>query len=752
MAVTQLVADLAVQEAGVAVEVMLEFQERMDMVVAVAEVLEVQAFISQAVPAGLGLLLFDIFHKCIPIWKQLLLLKTILLSLIWLRKAMNKTEVKERIEKLKELINKYRHHRLVLDKPLISEAAEDSLKKELFDLEQEFPDLITPDSPTQRVGGQPLEKFKKIKHSKPMLSLNDVFSKEDLEDWAARQGRLLKGATKDGFYAELKIDGLAIELIFKNGVFETGSTRGDGLIGEDITSNLKTIETIPLKLSGRGWPKELVVRGEVFLGRKEFERFNKELKKKEQKIYANPRNLAAGSVRQLDPKITASRKLNSFAYSLVTDLGQKTHEEEHLILKDFGFQVNPHNKFIKNLDEVRKFRDYWEKNREELDYEIDGVVATINDNSVFQKLGGVGKSPRGAVAYKFSSRESTTKVKGIVVSVGRTGALTPIAILEPVEIGGVRISRATLHNEDEIRRLGIKIGDTVVVGRAGDVIPDVIKVLKELRTGKEKEFRMPKRCPVCGGPAKRIEGEAAHRCVNKNCPAVKREAIYHYTGRNTMDMPGIGPKIIDQLMDAGLIKDAPDLYSLKKEDLLNLPRFAEKSAENVVRAIRENKRPALDKFIFALGIRHVGEETAFDLAKKFGSLDRLYGASLKELNKISNIGEVVAESVYDWFRNKYNLNLLARFKKAGVSPKEFKITRAMTKLRGKTFVFTGSLETMTRENAQDKVRELGGDVSSDVSKNADYVVAGEEAGTKYEKAKKLGVKVIDEKTFLQMIK
>ncbi len=674
-----------------------------------------------------------------------------------IKKSITKEEARERVAKLRELINKYRYHRLVLDKPLISEPAEDSLKKELFDLEQEFPDLVTPDSPTQRVGGQPLEKFKKIEHSKPMLSLNDVFSKEDLEDWAARQERLLKGATKDGFYAELKIDGLAIELIYKNGVFETGSTRGDGLIGENITSNLKTIEAIPLALNASalrsfsGVGRQLIVRGEVFMAKREFERFNKELKKKEQKIYANPRNLAAGSVRQLDPKITASRKLNSFAYSLVTDLGQKTHEEEHLILKGFGFQVNPHNKFVKNLDEIQKFRDHWEKNREELDYEIDGVVVTINDNSVFQKLGGVGKSPRGSIAYKFSPRESTTKIKGIVVSVGRTGALTPIAILEPVEIGGVRVSRATLHNEDEIRRLGIKIGDTVIVGRAGDVIPDVIRVLKELRTGKEKEFRMPKSCPVCGGPAKRIEGEAAHRCVNKNCPAIKREAIYHYTGRNTMDIVGVGPKIIDQLMDAGLIKDAPDLYSLKKEDLLNLPRFAEKSAENVVKAIQENKRPTLDKFIFALGIRHVGEETAFDLAKKFGSLDKLAGASLEELNKISNIGLVVAKSVYEWFRNKYNLNLLAKFKKAGVGPKEFKITKAMTKLVGKTFVFTGSLETMTRENAQDKVRELGGDVSSDVSKSADYVVAGEETGTKYERAKKLGIKIISEREFLKLI-
>ncbi|MEK7537243.1 MAG: NAD-dependent DNA ligase LigA [Patescibacteria group bacterium] len=664
----------------------------------------------------------------------------------------SKSEAGLRIKKLKKLINKYRYHRLVLDKPLISEQAEDFLKKELFDLEQKFPGLITPDSPSQRVGGKALEKFKKIQHPEPMLSFNDAFSKEDMADWVERQERLFKGAVKGGYYVELKIDGLAIELIYRNGILETGSTRGDGLIGEDITANLKTVEAIPLKLLGKEWPRELVVRGEVFMNKREFNRLNLELKKKKEKVYANPRNLAAGSIRQLDPKITASRKLNSFTYALVTDLGQKNHEEEHLILEDFGFPVNPHNKFVKDLEEVEKFRNYWEKNRGKIDYEIDGIVVTINDNEIFSKLGVVGKSSRGAIAYKFSPRESTTKVKGITISVGRTGVLTPIAILEPVEIGGVRVSRATLHNEDEIKRLGIKIGDTVVVGRAGDVIPDVIKVLKELRTGKEKEFRMPKRCPICGGSVKRIEGEAAHRCVNKNCPAIKREAIYHYTGRNTMDIAGVGPKIIDSLMDAGLIKDAPDLYFLKKEDLLNLPRFAEKLAENTVNSIQGNKNPSLDKFIFALGIRHVGEETAFDLAKKFGSIKELVDASLETLSKIPNIGEVVAKSVYEWFRNKYNLNLLAKFKKAGVRPKEFKVAKTMTRLAGKIFVLTGGLESMTREEVKERIRELGGDISSDVSKNVDYVVAGLEPGSKYEKAKKLGVKVISEKEFLSMIK
>jgi len=687
-------------------------------------------------------------------------------------KNISKQEAKKRVEKLKSLINKYRYHRLVLNKPLISESAEDSLKKELFDLEQKFPELVTPDSPTQRVGGKPLEKFEKFKHPQPMLSFNDAFSEEDMQDWINRLEKILKNSTQNGFYCELKIDGLAIELAYKNDVLNIGATRGDGITGENVTQNLKTIEAIPLKLLKReevlknlkhnklnhiaervkkSWPKEIVVRGEVFLSKKEFERVNKELKNKGEKTYANPRNLAAGSVRQLNPKITALRKLDSFAYSLISDLGQKTHEEEHLILKSFGFKINPHNKFLKNLKEIREFHNYWEKHREKLAYEIDGIVVIINNNKIFKKLGVIGKAPRGAIAYKFSPKEATTKVKNIIVSVGRTGTLTPIAILEPVQIGGVTISRATLHNEDEIKRLGIKIGDTVIVGRAGDVIPDVKKVLKELRTGKERKFKMPSKCPVCEGPVKKEKGEVAYRCINLNCPAIKRENLYHFTSKNAMDIVGVGPKIIDQLMDAGLIKNAPDLYKLKKEDLLNLPRFAEKSAENTIKSIQAKKEPTLDKFIYALGIRHVGEETAFDLTRNFGNLEKLSNASLEKLEKIPDIGPTVAKSIYEWFRNKYNQKLLKEFKKLGVKPKEFKITKKMRKLAGKTFVFTGTLESMTREEAQEKVRELGGNVSSSVSKETDFVVAGEEPGSKYDKAKKLGVKIINEKEFLSML-
>ncbi len=663
-------------------------------------------------------------------------------------------QAKQRIKKLKVLINKYRYHRLVLDKPIIEESVEDSLKKELFDLEQEFPALVTPDSPTQRVAGKPLKKFEKFPHPQRMFSFNDAFSEEDMSDWEERLKRLDSRAVEGGFYCELKIDGLAIELVYKDEILKVGATRGDGTIGESVTQNLKTVEAIPLSLNPIPYTlhPNLVVRGEVFLSKKEFEKVNKEQKKKGGATYANPRNLAAGSIRQLDPVITAARRLDSFAYSLVTDLGQKVHEDEHKILKELGFKTNPHNKYCKNLKEVQKFRDYWEKHRENLNYEIDGIVVILNDNKMFAKLGTVGKAPRAAIAYKFSPRESTTKVKDIIVSVGRTGVLTPVAVLEPVEIGGTTVSRATLHNEDEIRRLDVRIGDTVVVGRAGDVIPDIKKVLKELRTGKERIFHFPAKCPVCGEPVKRVEGEAAHKCVNKNCPGIKRRAIYHFVSKGAIDIEEIGPKTIDQLIDAGLIKDAADFYLLKKEDLLNLERFAEKSAENAVNAVQSRKKIPLDRFIFALGIPHVGSETALDLARRFGTLEKLGKTEEEELEKVKDIGGVVAKSIYNWFRTDYNKKLLEKFEKVGVRVLKQETSEKSSKLKGLTFVFTGSLDTLSREKAEEMARENGGDVSSSVSKETDYMVAGEEPGSKYDRAKKLRVKIISEKDFLNMLK
>ena len=662
---------------------------------------------------------------------------------------MNKSEAAQRINKLKEAINKHRYLYHVLDKQEISEDALDTLKKELADLEQEYSDLVTPDSPTQRIGGAALKIFKKVQHITRMNSLNDAFSPEDVGAWLERVEKVL-GKKPEKFYCDLKMDGLAIELLYKNGLLVQGSTRGDGLMGEDVTQNLKTIEAIPLKLEG-DYPNELVARGEVFLTKKAFEKINKEQEKKGGKLYANPRNVAAGSVRQLDPQITAGRHLDFYAYALVSD-NYKTKDEEYKALNKFGIKTNPQGIVAESVKDILKFHEKWAKEREKLSYEIDGIVVSINDDAAFRKAGVVGKAPRGAIAYKFSPRESETVVEDIIVQVGRTGVLTPVAVLKPVQIGGTTVSRATLHNLDEIKRLEVKIGDTVIVGRAGDVIPDVKKVLKEMRTGKEKEFRMPKKCPVCGEPIEKIGEQVAYRCVNKNCPAIKREAIYHFVSRKALNMAGIGPKIIDQLMAAGLIRDSADLFSLKKEDLLNLERFAERSAEKVIEAIQSKKKVPLHKFIYSLGIDHVGEETGFVLAKKFKKLENIQEATLEELQNTPDIGPVVAQSIYEWFQKPYNQKLLSKFKKAGIHVLEEKTTKESSKLAGKIFVLTGTLENLGRDEAKEMIRELGGDVSGSVSKNTDYVVAGSEPGSKYDQAKKFGLKIVSEKEFLNMLK
>lgn len=686
---------------------------------------------------------------------------------------LRRAPAKRRIEKLKKLIHHHRYLYHVLDKQEISESVLDSLKKELFDLEQKFPEFTTPDSPTQRVGGKPLEEFEKVRHPQPMLSINDAFSEKDMEDWLERISKLLtqEEIEKIDFYCEPKLDGLAIELIYKDGILETGSTRGDGVTGEDVTQNLKTIEAIPLKLREKetvakelekgglkeiaqnirkkGY-KEVVAKGEVIITKKEFERVNKQQKKAGLPIYANPRNLAAGSIRQLDPKVAASRNLDSNLYGLVTDFGQKTHQQEHKILEILGFKTNnKHNKYCKNLKEVFEFHNYWQKHREKLPYEIDGIVVNVNSNKIFEKLGTVGKAPRGAIAHKFPFKQATTAVRDIKVQVGRTGALTPVAILEPVKVGGVTISRATLHNEDEIKRLGVKIGDTVIVGRAGDVIPDVIQVLPELRTGKEKEFKMPKKCPVCEAKTIRLEGEALWKCPNPECFARQRRYFYHFVSKGVFDIEGLGPKIIDQLMEEGLISDPADLFDLKEGDLVLLERFAEKSAQNLVEAIQSSKTISLLRFIYGLGIKNVGEQTAIDLANHFGSIKKLKKASIEELEDILDIGPVVARSIYEWFRNKNNLKFLKKLEKAGVKIEEVEKEKPI--LAGKTFVLTGILKTMAREEAKTKIRELGGRVSSSVSKEIDFVVAGGFPGSKYKKAKKLGLKIISEEEFLEMI-
>jgi DNA ligase (NAD+) len=693
---------------------------------------------------------------------------------------MDKYQSQQRINKLKEVINYHRYLYHVLDKQEISDSALDSLKKELFDLEQEFPDLITPDSPTQRVGGKPLKEFKKIKHLQRMLSFNDAFSKEDMNDWYTRFIKLVSEKEKNevDYYCELKIDGLAIELIYKNGIFETGATRGDGNIGEDVTQNLKTVEAIPLRIKDeKDVIKELeeeglkeiaknikekglnnlTVRGEVFITKKDFEQINKLQKQKNLPLFANPRNIAAGSIRQLDPKITAGRHLNSFAYELLTDFGQQTHEEKHKILKALGFKTNKNNKYCKSINQVLQFREHWIKEREKLDYEIDGVVVIINDNNIFEKLGVVGKAPRGAIAYKFPQAEATTKVLDIKVQVGRTGAITPVAVLEPVGVTGITITRATLHNEDEIKRLGLKIGDTVIVGRAGDVIPNIIKVLPELRTGHEKNFKMPEKCPSCGTILAKTETEVLLRCPNPKCLAKQRRNFYHFVSRTAFNIDGLGPKIIDRLFDEGLVQDPSDLFDLKEEDVAVLERFAEKSAENLIKSIQSKREITLAKFIYALGIRNVGEETAIDLAKYFaspvgygrGALKKIREAKLDDFEKILDIGPVVAKSIYQWFQGKDDLKFLEKLEKQ-VEIKNEK-TKSQ-KLSGLSFVITGSLETMSRDQAKAKIRELGGDISESVSSKTNYVVVGQEPGSKAEKAKKLGVKILDEPEFLKLIK
>ncbi len=711
---------------------------------------------------------------------------------------MTKTEAKTRIEALKKAINKHRYLYHVLDKQEISEAALDSLKKELFDLEQQFPDLITPDSPTQRVGGKPLQEFAKVSHVRPMISLNDAFSEEDLRAWFERLQNYFSSTdyalrtTDCSFYCDLKMDGLAVELKYENRTLVQGSTRGDGLIGEDITNNLKTIEAIPLRLhdasefnvtsdkrqGGRSMshvalPSTLYVRGECFLTKKEFERINKEQAAKGGKLYANPRNVAAGSIRQLNPEITASRKLDFFAYGAPMDssgtshttnksyTSYKTHAEEYQALCDFGFKTNPHGKVVKTLEEVIAFHKEWEKKREKLNYEIDGIVVTINELDVFEKAGVIGKAPRAGIAFKFAASEATTVVEDIKVQVGRTGALTPVAHLKAVPVGGVIVKHATLHNADEIKRLGLKIGDTVIVSRAGDVIPKITKVLPELRPKGAKEFHMPKKCPFDGSEVL-YEGVIA-RCPNAQCGARHREQLYHFVSRGAFNIEGLGPKIIDRFLDEGLISDAADIFTLEENEVKVLERFGDKSANNLITEIQSKKTISLEKFIYSLGILHVGEETALALAKavtnnrlQIADPKLMLGVFLRfeinDLQSIPDIGPKVSQSIFDWFREKRNQKLIEKLDEVGIRIKSDMVTATSDKLSGKTFVLTGTLETMSRDEAKQRIRSLGGDISESVSKKTTYVVVGSEPGSKAEKAKKLGVKILSEAEFLKLLK
>lgn len=685
---------------------------------------------------------------------------------------MDKQDAKKRIEKLREEINHHRYLYHVLDHQEISDAALDSLKHELYNLEQQHPDLITPDSPTQRVGGEALDKFKKVKHEVPMLSIEDVFSFEELQAW---ENRLKKIVRSDwDYFAEIKMDGLAVSLVYHNGLLIEGSTRGDGEIGEDITRNLKTIEAIPLKLHlpsekqisdflnkyGEGIDKEkfrreiadlsgrIEIRGEAFMDKKVFDKLNKEQEKRGEKIFANPRNAAAGSIRQLDPKITVSRKLDFFGYDLLSDFGQVNHRQSHQILRLLGVKDNSLNRHCRNLSEIHDFHEYVHKEREKLPYWTDGIVGVVNDIKIFKKLGVIGKTPRGYIAYKFPAEEATTIIENVRFNVGRTGVLTPVADLKPVPIGGTIVSHATLHNIDEIERLGVKIGDTVIIERAGDVIPKVLQVLPKLRSGKEKTIKIPEKCPMCGSAVKRKQGEVGIYCSNPSCFAKEQEKLFHFVSKGGMNIDGLGPKILEQMMNEGLISNAADLYELEVGDLEPLERFGEKSAQNIIEAIKNSKSVTLGKFLFALGIRHVGEETAIDLAKHFAGLDKIKDASVKELIKVSDVGQIVAQSIHDYFEDKKNIKLVEDLLKY---IKLEKISKIKQTLAGKIFVLTGSMENLTRDQAKEKIRSLGGDVSASVSKNTDYVVAGAEPGSKFDKAKKLKVKIISEKEFLEMI-
>lgn len=696
---------------------------------------------------------------------------------------MHKSQAKIRAENLREQIDELRYRYHVVDDPSVTDEVYDSLTRELRKIEGEHPDLATPDSPTQRVGGKPLDKFVKVRHESRMLSLNDAFSEEEMHEWEKRLRRLLP-ATSWEYMCELKFDGLATSLIYEDGLFARGATRGDGFVGEDITQNLKTIRAIPLRLNlelsqtadfsaaikqklSRALKsvRRLEVRGEVLMSKPAFADLNRHQEKIGGLKFANPRNAAAGSVRQLDPKITSSRALSWSAYALTTDLGQQTHEEEHLMCAMLGLPIDRHSRAVKSLAEVMAFRRRIEKLREKLPFEIDGIVVQVNEREPFLQAGIVGKAPRAAVAYKFAARKTTTVVEAIEVQVGRQGNLTPVAVLRPVSVGGVMVARASLHNEDEIRRLGVKIGDTVVIQRAGDVIPQVVETLPKLRTGAEKDFRMPKNCPVCGHkterrviassspPTRGGEGGggrgAVTVCTNPRCPAKNQRGLEHFV--NAFEIYTIGPKIIKRFKDEGLISDAADIFKLKKEDIQSLERFGEKSAENIVRSVAEHKNVPFAKFIYSLGILHVGEETAIDLAERFGNLDRLKNATLENIDSIPNIGTEVAKSIFDYFRSRTNREYIHRLLAAGVEIKSEKPKAKSGLLAGKKVVVTGTLKSMSRQQAKTAVRAAGGDWVSSVSKNTHYVVIGENPGSKFDKAKELGVKILNENGFLKMI-
>jgi DNA ligase (NAD+) len=663
--------------------------------------------------------------------------------------------IEKKIEKLRDEIRHHEYRYYVLDDPEISDLEFDRLMHRLQELEREHPELTTPDSPTQRVGGQPAEEFPKVRHSTPMISLDNTYSVEELKDFD-RRVRELSGRAKVEYVGELKLDGLSMALTYEKGVLAHGVTRGDGMEGEDVTPNVKTIRSVPLKVDTSklvtiGSPRRFEVRGEVIMTRKAFEQLNAQREAAGEPKFANPRNSAAGTMRQLDPRIVAERKLDMYLYYLQVNGVEPLREHAKTLdaLANMGFKVNPHRRLCRSFEELLDYIQEWGSKRDSLEYEIDGIVVKVNDTRLWQELGTTAKSPRWAAAYKYPARQATTRVLEIRAQVGRTGTLTPVADLEPVDVGGVTVSHATLHNMDEIDRLGVKIGDTVLIQRAGEVIPQVVKVVKPASDG--RQFRMPKKCPVCGGDVYRTEGEVAYRCVNAACPAQLKESLLHFAGRRAMDIDGLGDALVDQLVDKGMVRDVGDLYGLTHAQVANLERMADKSASNLLEEIENSKKAELARVIFAIGIRFVGERTAQFLADHFGSLDKLAAASEEELCQVEEVGPRIAESIVEFFREKQNRTVLEKLRKAGLQLEQKKVRKAEGNLAGKQFVLTGTLPHYSRDDAGRMIEEAGGRVTGSVSKKTDYVVVGSEPGSKLDKARTLGVKMIDEAGFLKLL-
>jgi DNA ligase (NAD+) len=663
--------------------------------------------------------------------------------------------VKKEIEKLREKLRYHEYRYYVLDDPEISDAAYDGLMEKLKGLEAAHPELITPDSPTVRVGGTPREGFQKVQHARAMLSLDNAFSYDALSDFD-RRVREGSGKEKIEYIAEHKFDGLSISLQYEDGVLVRGVTRGDGTTGEDVTPNVKTIRSIPLQVDAAVLKKaklrsDFEVRGEVLMTRKAFEALNRQQEETGGKIFVNARNSAAGAVRVLDPSITAARRLDFFAYYLFVDgkVPFPKHSESLQALKQLRFRASDDWKLCNGIDAVIEYCDDWDTKREKLPYEIDGVVIKVNSTPIQNELGFTSKAPRWAIAYKYPARQETTIVNDIIVQVGRTGALTPVAMLEPVQVGGVTVSRSTLHNMDEVERLGVQIGDTVLIERAGEVIPHVLKVVKEGKN--RKPFRMPKHCPECHSAIHHVEGEVAYRCVNAACPAKRKESILHYASRHALNIDGLGDKIVDQLVDKGLVKDVADLYALKEDQVAALDRMAGKSAQNLLAEIEGSKKNSLARLIYALGIRFVGERTGQLLAEHFSSLEELAAGTEEQLVAVNEVGPKVAAAIVEFFSEPANRQLIKKLHKAGVHPTAEKREVKSQKLAGKSFVFTGGLANRSREEAGELVQQHGGKVSGSVSKKTDYVVVGTDPGSKYDKAKELGVTILTESEYEKLL-